>query len=357
MPPVFVDVTLADLGTLTPKTALILQAENSHDVASFTASMSSLPERLRELTPVAMKWGYEASNQQSFYGYIHHVEPLYVESESRMKVVCIGASLPLRSAIQRTWRYQSYDTIVREIAADTYLSADVEPHDTIWPYTAASGSSWDLLLEMAKKIGYVLAVNGTEVRFISPVKLVEQNITAAPALNLDIFRPIVGLMTEDGDRRRWGYGVDARTGRLYNATAGVAGSPLVVESDIVPTSPGEVTAQLAGIDRRNVFRFQADAECQGQAKLVQGSLVYVSGVGTDYAGHWYVHQVEHEISAGKYTNYLRLGRRSRTPLPSFTRPGQPHRLRTDPYGEVTGNPPPTVLTNGVWRSGWARRAS
>jgi hypothetical protein len=357
MPTVFVEVTLAGLGTLTPRSVLVLQAENSHDVASFTTSAAGVPERLRELTPLSIKWGYAAGNQQNFFGYVHHTEPLYVDNEQRMKVVCIGSSLPLRSAIQRTWRYQSYDTIVREIAADVYLSADVEPHDTVWPYTAASGSAWDLLLELAGKIGYVLAVNGTEIRFISPIKLVEQNITSAPALQLDLFRPIVGLMSEEGDRLRRGYGIDARTGRLYSATAGLSDAPMVMETDIVSTSPGEVTAHLTGIDQRNVFRFRADAECRGEAKLVQGSLVYVSGVGPDYAGHWYVHQVEHEIQGGEYRNYLRLGRRTRTPLPSFTRPGQPMRLRTDPFGEVTGNPPPTVLTNGVWRSGWARRAS
>jgi hypothetical protein len=357
MPRAFVDVTLAGLGSLTPRSALIIQAENAHDIASFSASTSALPTKIRELTPVSVRWGYETENQQTFYGYIHHVEPLYVEGEARMKVVCIGASLPLRSATQRTWRYQSYDTIVRDLAASVYLSADVKPHNVIWPYTAVSGNAWDFLLSLANQIGYILAVNGTEVRFLSPVEVVVRGMTAAPALTLNMFRPIVGLTAEGGDRRRSGYGIDARSGRFYSSTIGVLGTAAEIATDIVSDSPGEVKAQLNGMTQSNAFPYKAAAECRGDAKIVQGSLVYVQNVGDDYVGQWYVHQVEHEISGGEYTGYLQLGRRLRGSLPSFTRPGQPIKLRTDPYGEVTGTPPPTVLTNGLWRSGWARRAS
>lgn len=358
MPRAFVDVTLAELGSLTPKSALIVQAENAHDVLSFTASTSSLPARIREQTPVAVKWGYETADTQTFYGYIHHVEPLFVDGETRMKVVCIGASLPLRSAIQRTWRYQSYDIIVRELAASVYLSADVKPHGVVWPYTVASGNAWDFLLGLAKQIGYILAANGTEIRFLSPAEVFSRGITAAPALSINMFRPIVGLASEGGDRRRSSYGLDPRTGQFYSSTAGKIGAALEITTD-VSGSPGEAAAQLVGLIQGNAFPFRADVECEGIPKIVQGSLVYVHGIGIgeEYVGQWYVNQVEHDVQGGEYKNYLQLSRRLRESMPSFTRPGQPVRLRTDPYGEVTGTPPPTVLTNGLWRSGWARRAS
>jgi hypothetical protein len=357
MPRAFAEVVLPEQGELRPTTVLVAQIENAHDVATFVAAPTSLPASLPEATPLQIRWGYEYGGQQNFYGYVHHVEPLYTEGDQHIKVVCIGASLPLRSALQRTWRYQSYDSIVREVAAYAFLSADVEPHDTIWPYVVSSGSAWDFLLGLAQKIGYVLTANGTEVKFISPGEVIQRGMTAAPLLDLDLFRPVMGLTVEDGLRRRQSFGLDQRSGRLFSTASGTPGYPVDLETGAVTASPGEASAVHAGLEWRNRFPHQADAEATGDATITQASLVYVQNVAADYVGQWYVHQVEHEINGGAYQCYLKLGRRTREPWPSFTRPGQPVRIRTDPYGEVTGNAPPSVLNNGVWRSGWARRAS
>jgi phage protein D len=358
MPPVFADVTIPDQGELRPTSVLIVQTENAHDVATFVASPASLPDKLREMTPVHIQWGYRTEVSQDFYGYVHHVEPLYVEGTQTMKVVCIGASMFLQQAIQHTWNYQSYDTIVTDIATSSLLSADVEAHNVVWPYTVANGSAWDFMLGLADQIGYVLAVNGTEIRFLSPAALVSRGMTTAPLLTVQVFRPIAGLTVDETRRRRLSHGMDTRTGKLFTTVSGYSASPLAIQTDVVADSPGAALAQHAGIERRSRFPIQADVEADGDAAVAQGSMVYIQDVADDYIGQWFVHQVEHDIAQidGSYVMYLRTGRATRGAWPSFTRPGQPTQLRTDPFGELTGAPPPTVLTGGRWRSGWARRS-
>lgn len=336
---------------------LVVQAEQAHDVLSFVVGPAALPLDLRELAPIRARWGYETQRFQTFYGYVHHTEPLYVDGEQRIKVICAGASLMLSSGVQRTWRYQSYDSIVRDLAAAVYLSADVEAHSIVWPYTISSGNGWEFLVGLAQKIGYVLTANGTELKFISPDEVYKRNMTSAPLLDLDLFRPIAGLTAEEGLRRRLSYGLDQRTGTMFSTATGIEGTPLDLGTEQVSDFPAEARAIQEGLLSRNRFPFKADAEAKGDPAITQASLVYIQGVAPDYIGQWYVLQVEHDIQGGDYQCFLKLGRRTRYPWPSFTRPGQPVQLRTDPYGEVTGNPPPTVLTNGIWRSGWARRAS
>jgi len=272
-------------------------------------------------------------------------------------VLCVGASLMLSSGVQRTWRYQSYDSIVRDLASAVYLSADVEAHNVIWPYTASSGNGWEFLGSLAKTIGYVLTANGTELKFISPDEVYKRGMTTAPSLDLDLFRPIVGLTAEEGLRRRLSFGLDQRTGTMFSTATGINGTSLDLATEQVSDFPAEARAIQEGLLSSNRFPYKADAEAKGDPTITQASLVYIQGVASDYVGQWYVLQVEHDIQDGNYRCFLKLGRRTRYPWPSFTQPGQPVQLRTDPYGEVTGSPPPTVLTNGVWRSGWARRAS
>lgn len=361
MPRVFAEATFDNRITFIPRHSLVVQGENAHDVASIVLGHDVLPTRVSEATPIQLRWGFETGTQQNFYGYVHHTEPLYSDSapDERLKLVCIGASRTLMAGLHQAWRYQTIDSIVREIATRYYLSADVEKHAAVWDYLASTTSAWEFLLELANKIGYVVAVNGTEVRLISPSGVFRRFMTAAPTIAPTLFRPVAGASSEGGTRaRRLGFGLDPRSAQIYSVAGGPQGF-IEVQTDMVSSTPQEAAAQLGGTIQRNRFRHQATAEAPGVPSVVQASLVYVPEVGADYIGQWYVQQVEHEIRPreGSYTMYLQLGRDQLGTVASFTRPGRPQIVRTDPYGDLTPTPPPTVLAKGVWRSGWARRAS
>lgn len=369
MPRAFVEVA-AGGQLMAPRSMLVMQAEYTHDTATFVMDTQMAP-LVREGDPLQITWGYEHETQ-SFYGYLHHAEPYYEGNTEWIKFVCLGATFPLRQGTQRVWQKQTADMMVREIVNEFSLSADVEPDATVWPFMSVSGTCWQALVELARKVGYTLAGNGTEVRFVSHSLAIQRSAPAAPLLalgdSLVNFRPVVGATTDGGDKLvRIGFGMDPRSGTLFSATDDGGDLPSMGQAkqapafsalmtDVVADTPGEVAAKLGAATRTNRFDYQATAEARGHPQITQASVVYITGVGADFEGHWFVHQVEHEIRAREYTVYLQLGRDARGPLAAMaTARIQP--LRSDPYGVLSSAAPPSILVNGVWRSGWARRAS
>ncbi|HET7110113.1 MAG TPA: hypothetical protein VFI41_04535 [Gemmatimonadales bacterium] len=353
----FVEVSLNERSSFSPRSALVVQSELAHDVASFVVGSGVLPSSVPDGLPVSLQWGDDTGALQEFVGYVHHVEPLFSDAQplGRFKCVCIGASWALMSGLQRSWQHQSLDTIVREVATEAFLSADVEAHSVLWPYIAANCAAWEFLLGLAAKINYTLAVNGTEVRFLSTDEVLRRSMPSAPRITTRSFRPVVGAATEIGRKsRRLGYGIDPRSGRMFSAIQGPAGAFVELDTEMTATTPEEAAAQVAA---RSPFVYRADAEAAGNARIRQASVVYVADVAFEYAGHWYVQQVEHDVSESNYACYFQLGKNARGAFAESKTQGFGVRVRTDPFGEVTGNPPPSILTNGVWRSSWARRAS
>lgn len=367
MPTSFAEVALGGY-TIRPDTALVIQAENAHDVATFTVGLQYFPSETREWDPVRIEWG-AAGDSQIFYGYVHHIEPVYTAANRDwIKCVCMGASSIFRQAVSREWRYQTADLMVAEMAGSFHFSVDTEPASYVWPLITANESAWKFLLDMADKVGYTVAVNRTEVRFQSAAALIRRASVGAPALvygnNLTHFRPLVGQASDGaGTAVRVMEGIDAETDRQFVVTDDGGKVPVmgreyvtpiltVPERTLTATSVLEAQETLAAASRKARFIYQAQAEVRGIPSLTQAAVVYLQGVGSDLEGHWYVHQVEHEMGA-EYGMYLQLGRDSRGSFPHV--PTLPLLMRADPHGDVTSAQPPTVLVNGAWRSGWARR--
>lgn len=355
-----------------PRSVLVVQAEFAHDVASFVLSTVEAPP-IREGWPVRINWGYDHGDTQSFYGYVNHVEPYYDVSPQHqewMKFICIGATLILEQGTQRSWSYQTADTMVQEMANDAYLSADVEASDVVWPYMSTAGSYWQALCELADRVGYTLAGNGTEIRFMSQSAVIRRSTPGAPlfALNGSLvnFRPVVGKSTENAGRAiRIGTGIDPRTGQIFSVTDDGSSLPRMGPdkatlgfatpmTSVVADSTAEATAKIGAETQKARFTFQATAEAIGLPQVTQASVIYVAGVGSDYEGHWYVQQVEHEIRSTVYNMYLQLGRDARGAFQAV--PAEPAPLRSDPYGVLSSAVPPSILVNNLWRSGWARRS-
>lgn len=352
---------------LAAQSILVVQAEYGHDTASVV--LRRRPVEMDDGTPISLLWGAPPNTQQ-FYGYIHHVEPVF-EQENRFKIACIGATYPLMGSIQRTWEWATIDRVIAEIASHAYLSADVEPHPTVWRQLAANESAWTFMTSLAKKAGYTLAANRTEIRCLLPTKAIARSAPGAPVLelgqSLKFFRPIVGQGSDAGRRAvRTVYGVDPRSGRQFAVTNDGSGRRSLGPDKVHLTfgatvaasaeSPDEAQADLAGITTMNRFAYQADAEADGDARIVQASVVYIDGVESRYAGHWYVHRVEHDFSVDGYRVFLRLGKDalgsfSERPVPGMRVP----LVKYDRFGELLPVEIPTKWLNGLWRSAWGRR--
>lgn len=365
----FHEIRLGPTGELLDGSGILVrQGDRRHDTATFVARDE--PWTDRPGTQVRIRWG-TALGEQTFFGYVNHVEPYFAASGLPQKrFACIGTSRILLSQLEWAWRRRTADSVVRAVASAAYLSADTEPHPAVDDFVS-TGTAWALLVELAERTGYCLACNGTELRFLSPVEAMRRSVVSGPVLalggNLHRFRPLAGDVPEAGYRGlRVAYGLNPRTGEPFAASQ--AGSPGWLGPEeaggsyartvtAVAHSPGEAAEAVAGEARSERFPILATAEADGDPSVVQASIVYVSGAGGDYSGHWYVLEAEHEVGEGRYRMYLRLGRDAWGSFPAAAGQGRrPRWSRGDPEDARQQAPaPPTILAAGRWRSGWGRR--
>jgi hypothetical protein len=360
-----------------PTSVLVKQADFAHELALVNVPLERLPYNGREENlPVTLKWGYSPGTTiRTFYGYVHHTEPYYTEAlTNSVRLVCLGATSVLSQPIQRSWSGRTVDSVAREIVEKALLSFFGQPTTTVFDSLPAQGcTAWQYLIELAKTAGYRLAGRGTEVRFMSSDVLIGFAKGTAPILSFrvdfDEFQPKVGGGT-GGSTRRVAFGMDPRMGQLFNVTdtgtAPLLGteSPRPAATEVVPIladSPGAAAAQLAGQAATSGFSYGATAALkQGDAGITNGSVVFINGVEASQNGHWYVEEVEHEIDvrASDYRAYLTLGRDALgAQAPNLLGGIVSPVLRQTPLGDLSMAAPPSVLVNGLWRSGWARRAS
>jgi phosphomannomutase len=84
--------------------------------------------------------------------------------EKPMTVVCVGASYPLNERATRTFSNLTIPDIAAIIAREHSLHLIADSHPTVFPsLTIAGHSYWEWLQEQAKRIGFVILVDGTKV--------------------------------------------------------------------------------------------------------------------------------------------------------------------------------------------------
>ena len=372
-------------GVKTVSRVKITQTEFLHDMAVITlrgADMSA-PE-LQPGTPVQITYGWQNVQNIGFYGYIDHIESSYARMEPLEvrynDVICLGASYVLKDPITGTWTSVRASDLAQQIAGRYYLSVFVEIGDTLWPQIGTPGTSaWSFLVSLAQKLGYTLACNQTLLRFTSVDAALAQswnsmpifrNQVSAPSLSyqtLQRFKAIQGeSLNLPGHSRatRTAGGINPLTGQVITVTDNASAVsamgksvpyPFFTQSqtDLVVNDQFQGQASLAGLQQQNRFHYLAEATLSGDASVVQGMPIVLTGLDAKDNGVWWVQEVTHEIKVNSYIMMVQLGRDSSGD--SGARPVTSKAVafdEGDPFAYALANIPPTTLVNNRWRSAY-----
>lgn len=313
----------------------VVQREFRHDMARVRVNRErpAFPD-YRSNTPVELTYGREGQ-VETFYGYVHHVEPYVERNAEHLTIVCIGTGYPLKQRRQQMYRDKTITDVVREVAGRHKLDADIEPHTLRHSVIVQAGESdWEFLIRLAKEIGYVVYINGTQLRFHTRTRDLKGARNEAPRFKYSPpeetdqgevrrFLSRIGETLPTAGRRadRRAYGVDPRTakvievrnnGELADVLGVETADPFFdyYEQELVVHSRDDGEAALDGITEDNRFHITATAEVKGDVRVRQAMPVYFDQLPEDYGGYWFVHGVTHTITNNEYMLDLELGRDS-----------------------------------------------
>ena len=280
--------------------------------------------------------GYE----RSFNGYVHHIKPLYSPGERSVEVHIIGASYVMKNTSQTIYTNVTADQVLKKIARKYQFSYFAEPHGRVFPQIAQAGrTDWQLLVWLAKKIGYTLRAENTSLYFYPLSKDYSENRSTAKAFTLNAvetlggtstynFKPLIGEHlyfdnNEDDVKSALAYsGVDRfaqielqytkqKTKKNTRKNSTPEQFDRFAVNTVVPTS--EVAKwESEAAEERQRFGYRGYAEVLGDPTLRPDLPVYINGVGPEYSGYWVILSVEHTINRVSlndfvYTTNLHLG--------------------------------------------------
>lgn len=363
----------------------VLMSEGMHDTAIITLrdEPTDAPE-LQPGTPIMMQYGWATVDMDWFYGYIDHIEHHYQratpQGSTYEDVVCLGVSYTLKDPFVGAWSNVPCSAIVRLIAQKYFLATMLETDDPVWPQLSAPGSSaWTTLIQLANKVGYSLACNKSQLRFISVATAMKANWAGMPVFrtrnaaptyytqSISQFQALTGETAPiPGHTKavRSITGINPQTGQVVAAAndgtglrSSQLGQNLVYPffgqqvSNQVVNSQGTAVATLQGMTECNRFNYQATATLAGLSSVKQGMPITLLGIDSNNDGVWWVQEVVHKIASTGYSMDVCLGRDSLGD--SGARPVQGTAVAytpNNPYVYTATNDPPTVLLNKRWRA-------
>lgn len=295
---------------------------------------------VKPMSPVIIKLQTPEGSDREFNGYVHHIKPIYSPGERSVEVHIIGASYVMKNTSQAIYSDVTADQLLKKIARKYEFSYFTEPHPRVFPQIAQAGrSDWQLLVWLAKKVGYTLRAENTSLYFYPLSKDYSENRTSAPRYTLNTvetlggtnaysFTPIVGEhlaldMDEDDRKSAIAYsGVDrfAQINLSYtNQKSKKATRKNSVSSQfdrfavntVIPSSEIAIFEAEAAEERQR-FGYRGYAEVFGDPALRPDLPIYFAGVGEEYTGYWVVLSTEHKIERTllhtfTYTTIVLLG--------------------------------------------------
>lgn len=221
-----------------------------------------------------------------------------------------------RALKSRTFLNQSDSDIARKIAGECPgLTAKIEATTEIHPYVLQyNQTSYEFLLNRARRVGFELRVIGRELHFRKPQPK-GTPVDLAWGVTLKRFSPRLSVaeQVDEVEVRGWdpktkkelvskvsnGNGTwkvgEQKTGQ--NAGKAVWGSATKVIAHATVGTVGEAkTLAQAELDDLTASFIQAHGECQGNPKIRVGSTLKVQGVGDRFSGEYYVTAARHDLS-------------------------------------------------------------
>lgn len=312
-----------------PKGFTLIQETGKQDILEITYLQESTVfyKGLKTGSPIKLKWKNSNNIVGEFFGYVvDHTSTVQQTIRRPITVRAIGASLPLKEGGNKIWKKKTAPDIVIEIAKQFKLKPIVTPHPMIFnQQSMLNHTYWEKIQELAKRIGYVAQVNGTELHFHPIDKMIDKFITTIPVLSfsepfgsvlsevdshtLDMFKPKVGDYidkTSYSKKTKVVNGVDPFTGKYYSysdspTTSGKNlrtsnANPLFSEALSGAITGSAKMAETIAKAHAQLSRFSitADAASQGDPRIAPYRTVEINGTGSTTDGNWIVKKARHQ---------------------------------------------------------------
>jgi phage protein D len=336
-----------------PRTVDLIQEPYKHDVMVLTYPKFSAAwfKNLKTGTPIVLDW-VQGTVSKRWTGYVSHVSKHAIsQRETPMEITCIGASFVLKQKSKQVFKNQTIPEVAAYIAKKYKLNFVGDSHPRRFGQIAMAGKSyWQWLQESAKKIGFVVYVDGVNLVFKSFDKVINSQSksvahfaltgTALPMNSVYLDRTLDSLKIVNGDfvegldvtrAKQTTAGVDPVTGKILNATHDpkTIGANLRVkakasifdEYNVTQVVNDFVSVETAakGAAQRARFTIPAKAVGQGDPRVHPYSPIQISGTGDDTDGLWIVLKAHHMLHrVGDYQIEMALATDGTGPNATYT---------------------------------------
>lgn len=323
-----------------PAEISIVQNERSHDVVVLTwfAMHRQALANLKTGVPVTFEWS-KGSVKNSWHGYVSFVSSEMSSANKKMtEVHCVGASFPAKKRELRVFKNKTIPQVAEILAKEVGLNFKGEANPRIFKQLTISGQSyWEWLSEQARRIGYVMYVEGLDLVFKPIDKVIDQASSEAPVLayfapmvptdglyedkTLDYFKVLHGEYVEGMDLRttKTVAGVNPATGKEFFSTKTpvksgkpvrkVVNDTLFTEQRTEQVVHDAVSARIAAEGAAHLARFTTPAmvKCQGDPRIRPYKPVVIKGVDKQVDGYWVPLSVRHVMNiTGEYSIEMKV---------------------------------------------------
>jgi len=312
---------------------------NEHDM--LTVQFNGIPSKaITDYvgSPVRCSISSGPNRRQEFVGYVLYVEPTYSSSSPVVnqsmfysaKVVCLGASVAMKSSNSRVWGSTSIYRIAQELADKYSFSLSVIRDDfVIRNAVQANESDWKFLTKICDTYGYSVSVHGTHMSIWDPFKaigrrqsferLIPQNAYSGPTPGAILdFNGTFGYLTPDGESYKYRVATVDDNGNISLVSDPLSGPvpswsgkgefPQYISTMVDNAMSYEEAQKLIEANRKRNFAFNAKVKISAGAGIVPGGVVSVEGYESKFEGLWYVKSVSHNVLKSSYTSTLHIAR-------------------------------------------------
>jgi phage protein D/phage baseplate assembly protein gpV len=302
----------------------------------------------------------DSSTTSIFKGQIAAVEPEFTQKGCLISARAYDMAHKLnRERKTRTFQQSSASDMVKKLAGDAGLSADVTATSTIHEFFQQSNETdWDFAWRLALMNDYEVVVEDTKLIF----RAANSSSTAPVALKwqqeLISFRPRMSGVQQPTtvNVRAWDPKAKAniagssangqatsQAGESRASVASALGGGITAVTDRVVDNTGEANELAKStLNRLSDAYYEADGLAFGDPKLVAGGKVKIQNVGSKFAGTFTITGTTHTYRGGSgyQTAFQISGRSSRTLLELMRPPRERDWSASLVVGVVTNNKDP-----------------
>jgi phage protein D len=323
-----------------PAEISLIQNERAHDVVVLTwfAPHKQAMANLKTGVPVVFEWS-KGGVKNSWHGYVSFVSAEMSAANKKMtEVHCVGASFPAKKRDLRVFKNKTIPQVAAILAQEIGLKFRGESNPRIFKQLTISGQSyWEWLSEQARRIGYVMYVEGLDLVFKPIDKVIDHSSTEAPLLQffapmvptdglyedrtLDYFKVLHGEYVEGMELRttKSVAGVNPDTGKEFfasktpvktgKAVRRVVNDTIFTEQRTEQVVHDATSARIAAEGAAHLARFTTPAavRCQGDPRIRPYKPVYIKGVNKEVDGYWVPLSVKHYMNiTGEYSIEMKV---------------------------------------------------